>query len=179
MAVGPVQLIVLGFNHPNFQGEVLAELERLRDTDTIRVIDALAVSKDADGDVAILKMDNLTRDERIELGATIGALIGIGAAGDDEEAVEEMALAGAEVGAEEGIDVFNEEEVWDVVDEIPNDTAAALILIEHHWAVGLRDAVARAGGFRISDGFVSPIDLVEIGAMTREDADAHALVDTR
>ena len=28
MAVGPVQLIVLGFTHPNFQGEVLAELER-------------------------------------------------------------------------------------------------------------------------------------------------------
>jgi uncharacterized membrane protein len=179
MAVGPVQLIVLGFTHPNFQGEVLGELEKLRDSDTIRVIDALAVSKDADGDVAILKMDNLTRDERIELGAKIGALIGIGAAGDDEEAVEEMAMAGAQVGAEDGIEVFNEDEVWDVVEEIPNDTAAALLLIEHHWAVGLRDAVARAGGFRISDGFVSPLDLVAIGAMTREDAEAHELVDTR
>ena len=179
MAVGPVQLIVLGFDHPNFQGEVLGELERLRDSDTIRVIDALAVSKDADGDVAILKMDNLTMDERIELGAKIGALIGIGAADGDEEVVEEMALAGAEAGAEDGIDVFDADEVWDVVEEIPNDTAAALLLIEHHWAVGLRDAVARAGGFRISDGFVSPIDLVEIGAMTREDAEAHALVDTR
>ena len=179
MAVGPVQLIVLGFTHPNFQGEVLAELEKLRDSDTIRVIDALAVSKDADGDVAILKMDNLTQDERIELGAKIGALIGIGAAGDDEEAVEEMAMAGATIGAEEGIEMFDEDEVWDVVEEIPNDTAAALLLIEHHWAVGLRDAVARAGGFRISDGFVSPIDLVAIGAMTREDAEAHALVETR
>jgi uncharacterized membrane protein len=178
MAVGPVQLIVLGFTHPNFQGEVLAELDKLRDSDTIRVIDALAVSKDADGDVTILKMDNLTRDERIELGAKIGALIGIGVAGDDEEVVEEMAMAGA-VGAEDGIEMFNEEEVWDVVEEIPNDTAAALLLVEHHWAVGLRDAVARAGGFRISDGFVSPIDLVEIGAMTREDAEAHALVEAR
>ncbi len=179
MAVGPVQLIVLGFTHPNFQGEVLAELEKLRDSDTIRVIDALAVSKDADGDVAILKMDNLTRDERVELGAKIGALIGIGAAGDDEAAVEEMAMAGAELGAEGGMDMFSEEEVWDVVEDIPNDTAAALLMVEHHWAVGLRDAVARAGGFRISDGFVSPIDLVAIGAMTREDAEAHALVDTR
>jgi len=158
---------------------VLGELERLRDSDTIRVIDALAVSKDADGDVAILKMDNLTMDERIELGAKIGALIGIGAADGDEEVVEEMALAGAEAGAEDGIDVFDADEVWDVVEEIPNDTAAALLLIEHHWAVGLRDAVARAGGFRISDGFVSPLDLVAIGAMTREDADAHALVETR
>ena len=30
MAVGPVQLIVLGFPHPNFHGEIIAELERLR-----------------------------------------------------------------------------------------------------------------------------------------------------
>ncbi len=179
MAIGPVQLIVLGFTHPNFQGEVLAELEKLRDSDTIRVIDAMAVSKDANGDVAILKMDNLTRDERIELGAKIGALIGIGAAGDDDEAVEEMAMAGARAGAEEGIEVFSEDAVWDVVEEIPNDTAAALLLIEHHWAVGLRNAVARAGGFGISDGFVSPLDLVAIGAMTREDAETHTLVDTR
>jgi uncharacterized membrane protein len=179
MAVGPVQLIVLGFSHPNFQGEVLGELERLRESDTIRVIDALAVYKDANGDVAILKGGNLTTDENIELGAKIGALIGVGAFGENEEAVEELATAGAEIGADEGIDVFSEEEAWDVVEEIPNDTAAALLLIEHHWAVPLRDAVARAGGFRISDGFVSPIDLVEIGAMTAEDAKAHALVGTR
>jgi hypothetical protein len=42
MAVGPVQLIVLGFNHPNFHGEIIDELERLRESDTVRVIDALA-----------------------------------------------------------------------------------------------------------------------------------------
>src|SRR4051794_3563125 len=40
MAIGPVQLIVLGFEHPKFHGEVIAELERLRESDTIRVIDA-------------------------------------------------------------------------------------------------------------------------------------------
>ena len=41
--------------------------------------------------------------------------------------------------------------------------AAALILLEHQWAVPLRDAVVSAGGYRISDGFISPLDLVEIG----------------
>ena len=53
--------------------------------------------------------------------------------------------AGAEAGAEaaaEGVEVFNEEEAWDVLEEIPNDSAAALLLIEHHWAVPLRDAIA-------------------------------------
>jgi hypothetical protein len=45
-----------------------------------------------------------------------------------------------------------------------------LILLEHHWAVPLCDAIARAGGLRISDGFISPLDLVEIGLMSQEDA---------
>ena len=47
MAIGPVQLIVIGFDHPEFHGEIIAELERLHDEDTVRVIDALAVHKDA------------------------------------------------------------------------------------------------------------------------------------
>ena len=51
MAIGPVQLIVLGFNHPDFHGEVIAELQRLRDTDTVRVIDSIAVYKDANGEL--------------------------------------------------------------------------------------------------------------------------------
>ena len=58
-----------------------------------------------------------------------------------------------------------------MIEDIPNDSAAALVLIEHHWAVPLRDAVMRAGGFRIADGFISPLDLVEIGLVTAEDAE--------
>ena len=60
--------------------------------------------------------------------------------------MEAGALAGAEAGAD-GVQVFSDEEAWDVLEEIPNDSAAALLLIEHHWAVPLRDAIARAGGF--------------------------------
>ena len=66
--------------------------------------------------------------------------------------------------------MFTDEEGWDVLEDIPNDSAAALILLEHHWAVPLRDAIVRAGGFRISDGFISPLDLVEIGLLSAEEA---------
>ncbi len=82
--------------------------------------------------------------------------------------------AGAEAGAEataDGVSVFSDEEAWDVLEDIPNDSAAALLLLEHSWAVSLRDAVARAGGFRISDGFISPLDLVEIGLLSGEEAE--------
>jgi len=169
MAIGPVQLIVLGFNHPDFHGEIIAELERLRESDTVRVIDALAVYKDAEGELEVEHLSNLTENEAIELGSKIGALIGLGIEG--EEGMEAGAIAGAEeVAAEGGVHVFTEEEGWDVLEDIPNDSAAALILIEHHWAVPLRDAIARAGGFRISDAFISPLDLVELGLVSGDEA---------
>src|SRR5580693_1588402 len=169
MAIGPVQLIVLGFSHPDFHGEVIAELERLRESDTVRVIDALAVYKDAKGEIEVEHLSNLTQDEAIELGSKVGALIGLGIEGDEEGAAE-GALAGAEAAAEGGVKVFDDEAEWDVIEDIPNDSAAALVLIEHHWAVPLRDAIARAGGFRISDGFISPLDLVGIGLVSSEEA---------
>ena len=176
MAIGPVQLIVLGFSHPNFHGEVIAELERLHENGMVRVIDSLAVYKDADGDLEVEHLSNLTQEEAIEVGSKIGALIGLGI--DGEEGMEAGAEAGAERAAEEGINVFGGDE-WDVIEDIPNDSAAALILLEHHWAVPLRDAIARANGFRISDGFISPLDLVGIGLMTADEAqDLHAMETT-
>jgi len=167
MAIGPVQLIVLGFAEPDFHGEIIAELDRLRESDTIRVIDALAVYKDAAGEFEVEHLSNLSQGEAIELGSKVGALVGLGIAG------EEGLVAGAEEGAEagaDGVQVFSDDDAWDVLEEIPNDSAAALVLIEHHWAVGLRDAVVRAGGFRVADGFISPLDLVEIGLVTAEEA---------
>src|SRR4051812_11002132 len=126
MAIGPVQLIVLGFDHPEFHGEIIAELERLRDSGTVRVVDALAVHKDADGEYEVQHLSTLSKDEAIEVGSLVGALVGLGIEGEDGF------LAGAEAGAEaaeDGINVFSDEQAWDVLEDIPNDSAAALILL--------------------------------------------------
>src|SRR5512141_2470964 len=105
MTIGPVQLIVVGFNHPEFHGKIISELERLHDEGTVRVIDALAVHKDADGEIEVQHLSNLTKDEAIELGSKVGALIGLGIEG------EEGAVEGAELGAEvaaDGVHVFSD-----------------------------------------------------------------------
>ena len=170
MAIGPVQLFVLGFNHPNFHGEIIAELDRLKEDGAIRVIDALAVHKDADGEIEVAHLSTLTTEEAIEIGTVVGALVGLGI--DGEEGMEIGAVLGAEAGAE-GLEVFTDEDAWDVIEEIPNDSAAALILIEHHWAVGLRDAVASAGGVRISDGFIDPVDLIAVGLVAEAEAEGY------
>src|SRR4051812_12373738 len=168
MPLGPVQLVVLGFEHPDFHGEIIAKLEKLHEEGAVRVIDSLVVHKDASGELEVQHLSNLTRDEAIEVGSAVGALVGIGIEG--EEGFEAGARAGAEAAAADGVAVFADAEEWDVIGEIPNDSAAALVLLEHRWAIPLRDAVMRAGGFRIADGFVSPLDLVEIGLVSAEEA---------
>ena len=169
MAIGPVQLIVLGFDEPEFRGEILAELDRLKENDIVRVIDGLAVHKDAEGEVTVLKRTDLSDEEAAEFGGTVGALIGIGIGG------EEGAKVGAELGAErtaEGVNIIRVEDVPDVIEQIPNDSAAAIILLEHRWAIPLRDAVVRTNGMPIADTFIHPLDLVAVGLIAAEESEA-------
>jgi uncharacterized membrane protein len=174
MAIGPVQLLVLGFKHPDFQGEIRQELDRLRDNDLVRVIDALGVHKGTDGEVEVLHDSQLSADQQQAFGALVGGLIGLGAAG--KEGFQLGAERGAEAVAERG-GVFDEEQAWDVLAEIPEDTAGLLVLLEHRWAIGLRDAIARAGGFRLASEFISPLDLVAIGLVSAAEAEALASVE--
>jgi uncharacterized membrane protein len=169
MAIGPVQLLVLGFSRPDFRGEIRKELDRLRDNDLVRVIDVLAVRKDAGGNVDILHESQLSTDEQQAFGAVVGGLIGLGAAG--EEGFELGAERGATAAAERG-GVFSEETAWDVLAEIPEDSAAALVLLEHRWAIPLRDAIAREGGLRLASEFISPLDLVAVGLVDAAEAEA-------
>lgn len=157
---GPVQIMVVGFEDPNFTGEILSELQRLKDADLVRVVDLVVVAKDSSGEIASVELSDLTDEERAEFGAIAGALIGLGMEGD-EEGLEAGALAGAEA-AEEGI--LGEEAVWSIADVIPMGTTAAVALLEHRWAIPLRDAIMRAGGIPLADTWIHPEDLVALGA---------------
>ena len=167
MTMGPVQLLVVGFEGGEFKGEILAELDRLRENDIVRLIDLAFVRKDADGNVEKMMRSDLSPEEAEEFGATVGALIGFGAAGEE----------GAELGAVEGAAALEDghvfdEEVWYVDDAIPNGTAAAVALLEHRWAIPLREGIRQAGGFHLADAWIHPADLVGIGILAAEDAEA-------
>jgi uncharacterized membrane protein len=161
MTIGPVQLLVVSFDQPNFTGGIVQELKRLRENDVIRLIDALVVNKDADGTLTALQWSDLSVEEAEGFGAVVGALIGLGL--DGEAGMEAGAAAGIEAGSDGHL--IDEAEAWDVADSIPNGSAAAIALIEHIWAAPLRDAIAAAGGVPVSDEWVHPLDLVEIGLL--------------
>jgi uncharacterized membrane protein len=154
----------VSFAEPDFRGEVLEELKRLRDSGVVRLIDALVVQKDLDGDLAAVQWSDLSVEESEEFGAVVGALLGLGMAGT--EGMEAGAIAGAKAGADGHV---LDAEMWDVADLIEPGSAAAVALIEHVWARPLRDAIARAGGIPLSDAWVHPIDLIEIGLLASDE----------
>lgn len=119
MAIGPTQLlIVLSLDRSDFHEALLAELERMDDEEIVRLLDVLAVDKDADGEVEVRQL---------------------GDAGEE-----------GSIGVDCG---------FDAVEEMPNGSSAALVLLEHHWGWRLHDVIASLGGFAIADGFIiSPLD---------------------
>jgi uncharacterized membrane protein len=161
-------MLMLGYQEPKFTGEGLAELKRLREADIIRLVDLLAVWKDADGNVAVLQDTQLSEDEAKEFGAVVGGLIGFGMAGEE----------GFEAGAQAGMEAMEDqhlleagEDVWYATDAIPPNTAAVIALLEHRWAIPLRDAILKAGGFVLADEWIHAKDLVAVGLMAAEDAE--------
>ena len=156
MRLGPIQLLVVGFDRPDFSGDVLGELARLRESDVVRVIDLLVVHKDADGVVQRVQHSDLMAGEADGAGEIVGALIGL------EE--------GSAVGPDRA-----EHELWSLDEAIPDDSAALIALVEHRWAIGTRDAIRAAGGVPLADAWIHPADLVAAGLTSAEDV---ALPDT-
>jgi uncharacterized membrane protein len=166
---GPMQLLVLAFDRTQFDGTVMPELERLKDAGIVRLVDLLFVTKRDDGEVETIQTSDLTTDEAEDLGALVGALIGVGMGEEDLE----TALA---LGAAEGADghLLDEADVWYVADAIPKGTSAAVALIEHRWAIPLRDKIIAADGVVLADEWIHPSDLIAIGAQAVEQAAARA-----
>lgn len=163
MSVGPVQLIVLGFSHPEFEREIIGTLERLRAADAVKVIDAVTVRKDGAGAVEVRSLSLLDPDEVLELGSEIAALLGVALIGQRD-------VADAAPDGPRSLRSPGGAAPWDVLAQIPEGTVGALVLVEHHWATELADAVQPAGGFRIGAGVVDPRDLLAAGVLSDEEA---------
>jgi uncharacterized membrane protein len=160
-AVGPMQLLAVAFQKPNFKGRISDELKKLRDNKFIRIVDGIAVQKDAAGKMTVREESDLTPEQNKLYGAIIGGLIGIGA-GDTKTAVKMSDRVAEKFNRryEYGLD---KEDLDSMAEEIPNGDAALILLIEHVWAIPLRNALRSAGGMLMAQDFLSPELLISIG----------------
>jgi uncharacterized membrane protein len=159
-APGPVQLLVIAFEGRTFDGRILDELRRLREYDVVRLIDLMFVAKDEQGDVVELDQADLPVKEAEASGALVGTLMGLNVFGE-EGFSGGAALDG--VAASRNGSMPSSDGVWFLADAIPPGTSAALALVEHRWAIPLRDAIESARGHDLVDHWIHPDDLVDGG----------------
>jgi len=139
---GPVQVLVVGFDRPTFSGEVMAELDRLREAGTLRLLDVLLVARADDGTFESLPAP---AGSPAGLGKLAARILG----GSDADVTD---LAESSEGS-----------TWSLADAVPIGATAAVALIEHLWAVPLREALHRSGGRALEESWLAPddVELVE------------------
>ena len=165
--MGPIQIFVFGFEDFNATGAIADELAALSDAGIITIIDARFLVKESADSLIAVRASDLTQDERDDLRAAAGALVGLGAG-----AVlggEEGAAAGAILGAEEayfaGPIGMTDEEIMALGDELEVGDALLLLVIENAWAEGLAGAIRDAGMVFGEANYLRPEGLVALGAM--------------
>ena len=154
-SAGPLQVLTVAFDGNHFHGEILPELDRLKQQNIIRIIDMVVVRKDPDGRVTTMTASDLDWEEATAFGSYIGGLAGLAAGG-----AEGMEI-GSMLGAAELADghLFDEDDVFRVTQAVGNDMSVALLLIQHTWATPLLDAVLRANGYELFSQWVAPADI--------------------
>ena len=68
MKYGPVDVVVLAMGEPRFDGSIMAELERLAETGTIRVLDAMVLIMDLDGTLLGLDIEDMPAEDAAKFG---------------------------------------------------------------------------------------------------------------
>jgi hypothetical protein len=131
MAVGPVDVYIIGFPGNKFTGRIAPAIMELVDNGTIRILDLLFIMKDADGVVTTLEASDLDED-------------GAGFVGID------VTQPGA----------LGPEDAEEVNDDLPADSAALLIAFENLWVGKVVDAL-RAADAVLIDQIRIPVDVVE------------------
>ena len=146
--IGPVQVLVVGFDQPTFSGEVLAEFTRLREAGLVRLIDVLLVSRSEDG-----TLDTLEASEAAaaDLGGLAAEVLGQPGGASEAETSEIDTAA-----------------MWSLADAIPRGGAAAVALIEHVWAAPLSAAIQRAGGTLLEETWLAREDRELLETLTAQ-----------
>ncbi len=158
---GPIQLFVVDFERPEFKGRIAEELEALRTSGEIRIVDSLAVVKDATGDTMTMRWSDLEESDQIPAGSVLGGLLGLELSAEGPVDAGEIARAIAD----EEPDAAERATLAAVFAGVPRGGAVLLLLIEHRWALPLSNAVRGAGGVLSGQQMISEATMERLPAV--------------
>lgn len=130
--LGPVDFLVIEFpaGHSTFTGEIAEELLNLVEAGTIRLIDAIVLTKDEDGVVDAMELSDA---------GELGALVEL------EAQLAELLAA---------------EDVANLANAMDPGSVAGVLVYENVWAAPFASAARRAGGRLIADGRIPIQDII-------------------
>ncbi len=146
---GPLQVIAVSFSSgSDFQGRVLAEVDRLEGRGVLRLLDVMFVAKDEDGTIEPVVVGGDDDD----LGALLSSILPLGGGGllEPTGAVSSSGFALADA--------------WALAESLLPGMGLAVLLVEHGWAQALFDAVAESGGALLGEGFLTAEAGLAVGA---------------
>ena len=145
---GPLQVIAVSFSAgSDFQGRVLAEVDRLQGRGVLRLLDVLFVAKNEDGTIEPVVVGG---DD--DVGALLSSILPFGGGGVVQPT------------GEVGLSGFALADAWALAESLLPGTALAVLLVEHGWAQALFDAVAESGGALLGEGFLTAEAGLVVGA---------------
>jgi uncharacterized membrane protein len=133
MALGPIEVVVLGFPGNRFTGEIRPRIVDLVQRDIVTVVDALLITKDEDGTVGFLELEQLVDDPEI------------------------AALSGL---MSSRLDLLASEDATELASGLEPGSSALALVFEHRWMIPVREAIVESGGVLLADLHVPP-DVVE------------------
>ena len=132
MNLGPTSILAIEFTGGNFKGEILAALVDLVRAGTVRVVDAVAVKKDAKGQVTAQEINQL--------------------AANDLHIFDPLQM--------EITGLLSNQDINDIAALLDNNCAAGLLVLEHIWAEKLAQAIVRTNGKVVLNRLLMP-DVVQ------------------
>ena len=125
MALGPIEVLVVGFPGNQFNGRIVPEIQSLIDREIIAVVDGLLIKKDVNGDVTVVEFEESGIDQNV---AALGALC-----------------------ADAVADLISSEDIDEFAAALEANSSAAVLVFEHTWAKPFRDAILDSGGVLVNN----------------------------
>src|SRR3954451_2755140 len=128
MTLGPLEYSVFGFEGNHFDGSIAREVAKVVENGTIALVDVVFIGRDTDGHAVILELDNK----------------------DDPRFAGFHGLVAGTMG------LFTPEDLAEIAESLPGNTSGLVLLFEHRWAIGIKEAMQDAGGFLVARSVIPP-----------------------
>lgn len=146
MNIAPLEYLVISLPDHHSLSEIVPELAKIKEKGLIRVVDLLFLSKDANGTVTVSEVSEQSAEELVAYQGLSEDLIGL----------------------------LTEADIEQLAANLPSNTEAVVLLLEHSWVLGLTEALRQAGGTLIIGGLVGPAELTQLNAELAEKEEQYA-----